>query len=259
MSKTNIIKVLSVALGTMSLVLLGGVFEETSAQTKDPFNKNPIILKKERRKNKPRSVKSSGSSKTKKKSGKKGPNIVEAPSTEARINYYKQVRQIAAENGEPIPKPTSVLLLDELSVSGIFKTPRGYAAIVKASQIGLSFTIYPGEKFFDGQLVAVEENRLIFRKITKWSTGKFVSSVENKTLRTYSDQQTFQGTAPVRSYTGSLESAKNDSSKKSGDKKADSGKIKSPLEEAKQNSNKATDTKSNSKDKKGKPRAKKKG
>jgi hypothetical protein len=50
-----------------------------------------------------------------------------------------------------------------MSVTGIFKTPRGYAAMVEAAPIKLSYTIYPGEKFFDGQLVAVEENRLVFR------------------------------------------------------------------------------------------------
>ena len=39
--------------------------------------------------------------------------------------------------------------------------------MVEATPIKLSYTIYPGEKFFDGQLVAVEENRLVFRKVTK--------------------------------------------------------------------------------------------
>ena len=63
-----------------------------------------------------------------------------------------------------MPKVTSVLTLDEMSVTGIFRTPRGFAAMVEAKPIKLSYTIYPGEKFFDGQLVAIEENRLVFRK-----------------------------------------------------------------------------------------------
>ena len=86
-----------------------------------------------------------------------------------------------------------------MAVTGIFRTPRGYAAMVEATPIKLSYTIYPGEKFFDGQLVAVEENRLVFRRVTKMSNGKFVASVENKTLRQYSTQETVQGTAPVQS------------------------------------------------------------
>ena len=39
--------------------------------------------------------------------------------------------------------------------------------MVHATPINLSYTIYPGEKFFDGQLVAIEENRLTFRKVIK--------------------------------------------------------------------------------------------
>ena len=44
--------------------------------------------------------------------------------------------------------------------------------MVEATPIKLSYTIYPGEKFFDGQLVAVEENRLVFRKVTKTGPNK---------------------------------------------------------------------------------------
>ncbi|NNE99759.1 MAG: hypothetical protein HKN25_12130 [Pyrinomonadaceae bacterium] len=263
MNKAHIIKVLSLTLGTIALVFVSGCFEETFAQTsRDPFTKNPILAKKDRIV-RPRSTTKPGSSSTgaTKKPVKKGPYVVEAPSAEARINYYKQVRQSAAENGQPIPKPTSVLLLDELSVSGIFKTPRGYAAIVKAKPINLSYTIYPGEKFFDGQLVAVEENRLIFRKITKWSTGKFVSTVENKPLRKYTDQQTFQGTAPVDAYTSAPESADKTASNAAKESDSDSpSKIVSPLEEAKkkESSDAKEAAEADSKDKKGKSKSKKK-
>ena len=111
-------------------------------------------------------------------------------------------------NGEEIPKVTSVLTLSEMSVIGIFKTPRGYAAMVEATPIKLSYTIYPGEKFFDGQLVAIEENRLVFRKVVKMTDGKFIATVENKPLRQYSLQETIQGTAPVEQ-SGTPEAAAN--------------------------------------------------
>jgi hypothetical protein len=108
------------------------------------------------------------------------------PTVESRIEYFKRMREQAATNGQPLPKVTSVLTLNEMAVSGIFKTPRGYAAIVEAIPIKLSYTIYPGEKFFDGQLVAVDENRLVFRKVTKVGEGKFVASVENKPIKSLS-------------------------------------------------------------------------
>ena len=67
--------------------------------------------------------------------------------------------------------------------------------------------IGPGEKFFDGQLVAVEENQLIFRKVTKTGAGKFVSSVENKPLRKYTTKQELQGTAPAVTTAGDQQQA----------------------------------------------------
>jgi D-alanine-D-alanine ligase-like ATP-grasp enzyme len=79
--------------------------------------------------------------------------------------------------------------------------------MVEAEPLKLSYTIYPGEKFFDGQLVAVEENRLVFRRVVKMSNGKFVSSVENKPLRKYTDREQIQGTAPVEDNRASAEPA----------------------------------------------------
>jgi hypothetical protein len=125
------------------------------------------------------------------------------PVIDQRIDYYKRLREDAVANGTPVPKVTSVLTLSELSVTGIFKTPRGYAAVVEATPIRLSYTIYPGEKFFDGQLVAVEENRLVFRKVTKMSNGKFITGVENMSLRKYTDMDVVQGTAPAGADTSS--------------------------------------------------------
>jgi hypothetical protein len=156
--------------------------------------------------------------------------VVDAPPIEARIDYYKRVRAQAAMSGQPIPKVTSVLLLNEMSVIGIFKTPRGFAAMVEATPIKLSYTIHPGEKFFDGQLVAVEENRLVFRKVTKWTNGKFVASVENKALREYSMQQDIQGTTPPnQAYSKKPQSASSEAA--GDDKSVKPGVIVSPLEE----------------------------
>jgi hypothetical protein len=138
------------------------------------------------------------------KGGTRAPGTAKAPeftpgipSIEQRIEYFKRQREEAASNGSPLPKVTSVLALSEMQVTGIFRTPRGYAAMVEATPIRLSYTIYPGEKFFDGQLVAVEENRLVFRKVTKVAKGKFATTVENKPLRKYTQREVVQGTAPA--------------------------------------------------------------
>jgi hypothetical protein len=144
------------------------------------------------------------------------------------------MREAAAAADMPIPKVTSVLTLDEMSVTGIFKTPRGFAAMVEAKPINLSYTIYPGEKFFDGQLVAIEENKLVFRKVTKWSNGKFVASEENKPLREYTVAQEVQGTAPVQPAGNTENASTNAPANPSADKtkpETSSVIIASPLEE----------------------------
>ncbi|MDQ3255968.1 MAG: hypothetical protein M3R15_19070 [Acidobacteriota bacterium] len=105
------------------------------------------------------------------------------PTIQERIAQFK-AQKAAAMNAQRIaPKPTTALLLDELQIIGIFRTPRGPAAMVEATPIKLSYVVYPGESFFNGLLVAIEENRLVFRRETKMSNGRLEISVENKPLR----------------------------------------------------------------------------
>jgi hypothetical protein len=108
---------------------------------------------------------------------------VVVPSIQARIDKYKEQKLDAMNRQQPAPKPTTALLLSEMQVTGIFRTPRGYAAMVEATPIKLSYVIYPGEMFYDGQLVAIEEDRLVFRHETRWTDGRVEKAVENKPLR----------------------------------------------------------------------------
>jgi hypothetical protein len=188
MNKSKMLRFLSLSIAVAGSLLISGHFTESRAQ-RDPFDKPEWA--------KPKKVSPQG--KTGSTEKKTPPPVVPvmAPAIEQRIAYYKQLREAAAANGLALPKVTSVLTLEEMAVTGIFRTPRGYAAMVEAKPIKLSYTIYPGEKFFDGQLVAIEENRLVFRRIVKMSNGKFIASVENKALRQYSVQEEVQGTAPV--------------------------------------------------------------
>jgi hypothetical protein len=105
------------------------------------------------------------------------------PSIQERINLYKAQKQAAMRARMPAPKPTTALLLSEIQVIGITRTPRGYAAIVEATPIKLSYVIYPGEPFYDGQLVAIEDNRLVFRHETVFIDGRRERNVETKSLR----------------------------------------------------------------------------
>ncbi len=110
---------------------------------------------------------------------------LEPPSIQVRIDRYRAQKLAAANAHVSPPKPTTALLLNEMQVTGIFRTPRGWSAMVEATPFNpkLSYVIYPGENFFDGQLVAIEEGRLVFRRDIVWNDGRREKSVEVKPLR----------------------------------------------------------------------------
>jgi hypothetical protein len=114
---------------------------------------------------------------------KRAAGQVSIPSIQDRITQYKTQKQAAMNARMPAPKPTTALLLSEIQVIGISRSPRGYAAIVEATPIKLSYVIYPGEPFYDGQLVAIEDNRLVFRRETVFTDGRRERAVEYKPLR----------------------------------------------------------------------------
>ena len=173
----NIFRSRAGSLLIFGLCVIGAAQYNVRAQGRDdPFRKpvvRPVIVRKPVAKTAAPVVKAKPAA----------PSAVAAPPIQARIDGYKVVRQRCAELGTVCPKPTSVLTLDEMNVVGIFRTPRGYAAMVEATPIKLSYTIYPGEKFFDGQLVAIEENRLVFRRIVRMSDNREIVSVDNKALQ----------------------------------------------------------------------------
>ena len=197
MMKSKYTRLLSLSLVCAGFTLVGGSSMSAEAQTRDPFAKAPYSTP---RTSNPGAPSSGGKVKVDKPkpAGPPPVAVIIAPPIESRIAYYKNLRESAASSGTEIPKVTSVLTLDEMAVIGIFRTPRGFAAMVEAKPIKLSYTIYPGEKFFDGQLVAIEENRLVFRKVSKLSNNKFTTVVENKTLRQYSVEQEVSGTTPIQ-------------------------------------------------------------
>ncbi len=135
---------------------------------------------------------------------------LEAPSIQMRIERYRAEKMAAANAHVAAPKPTTALLLSEVQVTGIFRSPRGWSAMVEATPLTpkLSYVVYPGEKFFDGQLVAIEEGRLIFRRDTVWTDGRREKSVEVKPLRTPSPVEAMTAAKAAPSDAPAVETAK---------------------------------------------------
>lgn len=149
---------------------------------------------------------------------KKAPAPVAVPSIQARIDAYKAQKLAAMNLQQPAPKPTTALTLSEVEVIGIFRTPRGYAAMVQATPINLSYVVYPGEQFYNGMLVAIEETRLVFRRQTRWTDGRSDVAVETKSLRqpnAFTDSMTAQKAAPAPGTTDAAAAAAGNSNNKS--------------------------------------------
>ncbi len=141
--------------------------------------------------------------------------VVIPPTIQERIAQYKAQKAAAMSARMAAPKPTTALLLEEIQVVGISRTPRGYAAIVEATPIKLSYVVYPGERFFNGQLVAIEDSRLVFRRETVFSDGRRERTVELKALR-----QPTEVNSMAASKTASGVTVSSDEQKKSDDKAA---------------------------------------
>jgi hypothetical protein len=172
--------------------------QSVNAQERDPFRKAPPPVRP--------------------KYSKSNPMPVAPPSIQERVDRYK-AQKVAAMNAQrPAPKPTTALLLSEMQVTGIFRTPRGYAAMVEATPIKLSYVIYPGEMFYDGQLVAIEEARLVFRREVRWSDGRRELSVETKPLRV--PNAVTDSMTAARASTAPAAEASRDAQPKEGDGKA---------------------------------------
>jgi len=190
MDYKNAIRNLFTAAAILGAIAVASVM--TSAQEKAPAKK-PVAA--ERR---------SGRDPFKKyepvvKTGKGSTSKLEPPTIQVRIDRYRAQKMAAASAHVAPPKPTTALLVSEMQVTGIFRTPRGWAAMVEATPIKLSYVIYPGETFFDGQLVAIEEARLVFRRDIVWTDGRREKVVEIKALRQPStvDAMTSAKTSPT--------------------------------------------------------------
>ena len=188
-TKTSTTRLAGILL-TAGLILMSGLVLTTKAQQTEPATQKPA-----------KRVVSSGRDPFKRfeppratvKSARSESPI---PTIQERITNYK-AQKVAAMNARmPAPKPTTALLLNEIQVIGISRSPRGYAAIVEATPIKLTYVIYPGEPFFDGQLVAIEDARLVFRRETVFTDGRRERSVEYKSLR-QPNQVNSMGAAPA--------------------------------------------------------------
>lgn len=77
----------------------------------------------------------------------------------------------APELQGPRPEGVPGLLIDEISLIGIVKTPKGYVAQVQAADRQKSFLLHEGEQLFDGEVLSIEGNEVVFKQIVRDPTA----------------------------------------------------------------------------------------
>jgi len=65
------------------------------------------------------------------------------------------------------PRPEGVpgLLIDEIDIKGIFKTSKGFVAQISAQNEKKGFLLRPGDQVYDGDVLAIDKNEVVFRQI----------------------------------------------------------------------------------------------
>jgi|GEM_PF-772004 len=81
---------------------------------------------------------------------------------------------LARDNDEPQgPRPEGVpgLLIDEITVSGIFRTVQGWVAQVQASNQDKSYLITVDDQLYDGDVLSISRNEVVFKQIVQDPTA----------------------------------------------------------------------------------------
>jgi Tfp pilus assembly protein PilP len=71
----------------------------------------------------------------------------------------------------PRPEGIAGLMIDEIDLTGIFKTPRGFVAQVQSSNKDKSFLLREGDQLYDGDVVSINRNEVVFKQIVNDPTA----------------------------------------------------------------------------------------
>lgn len=75
------------------------------------------------------------------------------------------------ERRGPRPEGVPGLLIDEITITGIFETPRGWVVQVRAADQGKSFLLRERDDLYDGEVVSIGRNEVVFRQIVQDPTA----------------------------------------------------------------------------------------
>lgn len=81
---------------------------------------------------------------------------------------------ISAEFGDlrgPRPDGIPGLLIDEIFITGIFRTPQGWVAQVQSAEQEKSYLVKAGDELFDGDVVRISRLEVVFKQLNRDPTA----------------------------------------------------------------------------------------
>lgn len=115
---------------------------------------------------------------------KKEPQLVLSPDIETRITNYKKLMRDFLEGHGVEPSKIAPYLIDELSITGIFRTEEGYGAFLveAATQKQQIFFARVGWQTYDGQIKEILPTGVRFIKKTRLDNGTVRQTEEFRAL-----------------------------------------------------------------------------
>lgn len=115
---------------------------------------------------------------------KKEPQPMPVPGIETRLTAYRDlVRAASAGSRQAAPDKLSPYVIDELTITGIFRDGEGYGAFVAAEPTKLTFFVRPGMRTHDGVVKEVLPTGVKFSRTTRYDDGSVRQSEEFRALR----------------------------------------------------------------------------
>lgn len=81
------------------------------------------------------------------------------------------IEQQAREFRGPRPEGIPGLLIDEIDLTGIWRTSKGFVAQVVASNQKKTFLLKEGDQLYDGDVVSINKKEVVFKQIVQDQTA----------------------------------------------------------------------------------------
>jgi Tfp pilus assembly protein PilP len=81
------------------------------------------------------------------------------------------VEQQAREFRGPRPEGIPGLLIDEIDLTGVWRTGKGYVAQVVASNQKKTYLLKEGDQLYDGDVVSINKKEIVFKQIVQDPTA----------------------------------------------------------------------------------------